>query len=686
MKTGSRKGIFARACLHLVAATGLLISLVCMPQRAVQAAAVRYVKPDGALMGTCNSWLNACTLHAALSVAVAGDALWVKAGTYTPTSGTDRSSTIQLRNGVGIFGGYAGTETKPGQRDPVANVTTLSGNIGSLGHSTDNSYHVVTGSGTNSTAVLDGFTITGGYADNDPFNQSVGAGMYNEGGSPTLTNLIFSGNSADAGGGMYNFLNSSPHLNQVSFNSNSATENGGGMCNNGSSPALGSVTFTGNTAGAYGGGMYNYNSSPAVNNVTFSNNTTEYGGGMYNNGSSPTLGNVTFSSNSVIYHGGGMYAANHSNPVLINVTFTGNSAAHGGGLYSTNSSPVLSNVTFGNNTASSGGGIYNDGNSNPTLTNVTFTGNTAVNNGGGIKNSSSSPTFNNASFLDNSSTFGGGMDNYGSSPTLNNVTFSGNSASYTGGGMYNWQNSSPVLVNVTFSGNSAGGIGGGGISNNSANPAIRDSILWGNTAPTNPQMLDVSSTPVVSYSDIQGGYAGEGNLNADPLLGSLGTYGGSTQVFPLLPGSAAIDSGRNVTCASTDQRGISRPQGSHCDMGAFESRGFALSITAGDYQSAQINSAFTQSLALSVSSSHAEPVNGGRISYSAPAGGASAVLSTSSALVAAGAASVTAEANGIHGAFNVTAHAAGASPSAVFHLTNTFPPGSPRIYLPLIRR
>jgi len=219
-----------------------------------------------------------------------------------------------------------------------------------------------------------------------------------------------------------------------------------------------------------------------------------------------------------------------------------------------------------------------------------------------------------------------------------------------------------------------------------ANPTIKDCILWGNTATLNPQMHNISSTPVVMYCDIQGGYAGEGNINADPLLGSLGTYGGSTQVFPLLPGSAAIDSGRNVTCASTDQRGISRPQGTHCDMGAFESRGFKLSITSGDNQSAEIHSAFTQALALTVEGKFGEPVNGGRISFSVPPSGASAVLSASSAAIAAGAASVIATANGIPGAYHVTAFAAGASPSAIFHLTNTFPPGSPRIYLPLVLR
>ncbi len=93
--------------------------------------------------------------------------------------------------------GSNGTETALGQRDPVANVTILSGEIGAAGTS-DNSYHVVIGSGTNDTAVLDGFTITAGNATNDK-----GGGMWNYDGSPTLENLIFNANYAQYGGGMY---------------------------------------------------------------------------------------------------------------------------------------------------------------------------------------------------------------------------------------------------------------------------------------------------------------------------------------------------------------------------------------------------------------------------------------------------------------------------------------------------
>ena len=108
--------------------------------------------------------------------------------------------------------------------------------------------------------------------------------------------------------------------------------------------------------------------------------------------------------------------------------------------------------------------------------------------------------------------------------------------------------------------------------NQNSNPTIRNTILWGNTASYDgAQIGNTSSTPSVSYSVVQGGYAGGTNIIiTDPKLGTLSNYGGFTQTIPLLPGSSAIDTGNDATCPATDQRGVSRPQGAHCDIGAFE--------------------------------------------------------------------------------------------------------------------
>lgn len=106
-------------------------------------------------------------------------------GTYFSASGTDRDSTFQLVDRVAVYGGFAGTETSLSERDWAANVTVLSGDIGTAVES-DNSYHAVTGNGTNVTAVLDGFTITEGYA-NGSGQDETGGGLIDISGSPTET-------------------------------------------------------------------------------------------------------------------------------------------------------------------------------------------------------------------------------------------------------------------------------------------------------------------------------------------------------------------------------------------------------------------------------------------------------------------------------------------------------------------
>ena len=117
------------------------------------------------------------------------------------------------------------TETQRSGRDVDANATILSGDIGTQGDKGDNSYHVVYANNVNNTAVLDGFTVTGGNA-NGGWSNNNGGGMYNNNSSPTLTNVAFSANSANSGGGMYNNAGSST-LTDVAFSANSADDYGG---------------------------------------------------------------------------------------------------------------------------------------------------------------------------------------------------------------------------------------------------------------------------------------------------------------------------------------------------------------------------------------------------------------------------------------------------------------------------
>ncbi|HJX38325.1 MAG TPA: choice-of-anchor Q domain-containing protein, partial [Anaerolineae bacterium] len=326
--------------------------------------AALYAKPDGA--GTCTgSWANACSLQTALSTATYGNQIWVATGVYTPTTIADRTATFTLGSGVALYGGFVGTGSGCQDRDWQTNITVLSGDIDNndladpSGVVTTtatimgtNSYHVVSSSAVTETASLDGFVITGGDADGN-YPHDKGGGMYNYAdGSPTLSNVAFSGNSAYQGGAMYND-HSSPAVANAIFQSNSAvgeTQPGGGaMCNYYSNPSLVNIIFSGNSAlgmtQALGGGLYNWHSSPELVNAAFSGNSAA--GGCSENG-------------------GGIANLSDSSPALTNVTLSGNSAQHGGGLYNQSSSPTLTNAILWGNAALTGTQVYND-NSTPTI-------------------------------------------------------------------------------------------------------------------------------------------------------------------------------------------------------------------------------------------------------------------------------------------------------------------------------
>ncbi len=511
-------------------------------EKVAHANSILYTKPSATGTGDCSSWDNACTVQTALSNALPGDEIWVMEGVHPP--GTLRTDTFQLVSNVAIYGGFSGTENNREERnsDPATNNTVFSGEIGTAAL-TDNTYHVVTGA---EDAIIDGFTITAGYADTYPDNH--GGGMYNSASSLILTNIIFSYNTAASyGGGMFNSYESSPTLTNVTFSQNAAYQKGGGMYNVANYDiSSNNVTFSLNWASASGGGMYNEFSYLEITNVTFDRNSAEFGGGMYNYFGGPQLTDATFSQNSAW-----------------------NSCA---GMANYNSSPVLTKVTFSKNESTEdGGGMCNISRSHATLTNVTFSENSAGQNGGGMNNLTSNPDLTNVTFSKNLAGYsGGGMYTMDGLPSLENVTFSGNSASLNGGGMLT-AGSNLSLNHVTFSENSAT-LSGGGMYNEFANPSLTNVILWGNTAATANEIYDNSSTPVIRHSVIEGGYAGGANIiTDDPILGTLTDYGGAgMQIFPLGDGSSAINTGDAAFCPEKDQRGLTRPQGAGCDVGAFE--------------------------------------------------------------------------------------------------------------------
>jgi len=228
-----RRGATIRMCIALVLRATLCVldSVAVRGQVTVTPGApsgqpVVYVRAGATGAGDGTSWTDAYPeLRLALQAVVPPVELWVAEGTYVPTTDTDRTATFRLISGIALYGGFAGTEITRDERDWQVNLTVLSGEIGNPSDLSDNACHVITGSGTDSTAVLDGFSVTGGRAASCTLNR--GGGMLNEAGSPSVRQVRFYANVAGAGGGMYNINGSAPQLQNVAFEGNSVGSGGG---------------------------------------------------------------------------------------------------------------------------------------------------------------------------------------------------------------------------------------------------------------------------------------------------------------------------------------------------------------------------------------------------------------------------------------------------------------------------
>src|SRR5512133_3741360 len=129
--------------------------LAAFPNSYAQAYSVVFVDCDATGENDGSSWKNAYTdLQSALLKAHPGSEIWVVACVYKPTTGSDRSISFRLKNGVALYGGFAGNEDSLAQRDLAKNVTILSGDIGVTGEARDNSYHVIVSGETDTTAIL----------------------------------------------------------------------------------------------------------------------------------------------------------------------------------------------------------------------------------------------------------------------------------------------------------------------------------------------------------------------------------------------------------------------------------------------------------------------------------------------------------------------------------------------------
>ncbi|MDY0019038.1 MAG: choice-of-anchor Q domain-containing protein, partial [Anaerolineae bacterium] len=325
---------------------------------------------------------------------------------------------------------------------------------------------------------------------------------------------------------------------------------GGGVYNNGTL-TVENCTFSNNNGYNAGGGIYNNSGTLTVTNAIFSNNEAADGGGIYNQAGSVTVTGTTLSGNSVNYNGGGIH--NNSGVMTVqNSTFSQNYAyLSGGGILNTGQTSLLTlqNSAFMSNTVSgTGGGIRNEGFLN--VENSTFFGNSSTSSSGGAIFNHTTTWFNitltvqNSTFFNNSASYGGGINNT-STLTVTNSTFAHNSALHEGGGIRN--SKTATLRNTIITDSPNGGNCSGTVTNGGNNIDSGTTCGWGS--------------------------ADGSRSDTDPQVGPLTNNGGATQTMALLTGSPAIN---GVTynapngCPATDQRGVPRPQGSTCDIGAYE--------------------------------------------------------------------------------------------------------------------
>lgn len=272
---------------------------------------------DGLSWGTAYPDLQSALVDAAVSWLPCD--IWVADGLYRPAAPAgNRLDTFQLLSAVGVYGGFNGTETSRDQRDPVVHATILSGDLNSDDGTTgtsENSYHVVTGSGADMSAVLSGFTITAGNSDNPSGHENRGAAMFN----------ITSGG---------------PTVEGCTFIDNHSISHGGAMYNRDAAPTVVNCRFLGNTTGNVGGGaVYNWRSATLYINCAFSGNTATGGNGggamRSEDTPNPSLVNCSFTLNQAVstayYGGGGGLAVMSSQPAIVNSIFWANSDDTGSG-------------------------------------------------------------------------------------------------------------------------------------------------------------------------------------------------------------------------------------------------------------------------------------------------------------------------------------------------------------------
>lgn len=324
-------------------AASVILILLC---NSSAVAAIRCVNHAATGANNGSSWANAYTrLQDALAVVASGDQIWVAAGTYKPSSTGDRTQSFNVPSGLGLYGGFAGTESSLTERNPATNPTILSGDLqgndnGNRGRTEptrlDNTYNVVRVSGASSTVTFDALTVQSGHSETYGDTHGSGAGIHflaSTAGTVVINNCLIRWNTARVGGGWWDDSN---HVFTVSSTQliQNQTERGG------AAGIAGAFTIkncafvqnrTENSRDGYqwGGGLFIANGTGQIINCLFASNyAAEAGGAIFHNGGNTDIVNCTFQGNSAGVTGQTLHNYNSLNFRVSNCIIWGSS---GGG-------------------------------------------------------------------------------------------------------------------------------------------------------------------------------------------------------------------------------------------------------------------------------------------------------------------------------------------------------------------
>ena len=425
-----------------------------------------------------------------------------------------------------------------------------------------------------STAVL--VQTAGAIAGNTASNDGDGGGVYIDHGRATLDGGQIVSNTAKNGGGVF-VAESTATFTQKGAASiianNTATTNGGGVYMWNGRVTLSDGRILGNTAYNYGGGLCVYEGRATLDGGQIVSNTAYDGGGVFifwdtadfiqTGAASVVAGNTADND------GGGVYIY-EGRTTLDGGQILGNTAhKQGGGVFAYHGRVTLNGGRIADNTAvEEGGGVYLAYDSATLSVNSgQIASNTANLNGGGVYVLYGSATMSGGQIISNTAGRCGGGFYATNALTLVNSTLSGNRTDVdSGGGLY--AVGGPILITHTTIASNTAASGGGGVHRLGGTVLLQDSIIahndpanCGGTITSNGHNLeDADTCNLTASGDI---------TDTDPLLDPL-TEDNGTLIHPLRRGSPAIDAGVCIPGIATDQRGVTRPLGKGCDIGAYE--------------------------------------------------------------------------------------------------------------------